>query len=83
MAMGTKRSRQKQEELFYASERTETPGHPFYEQLNRVLENLRFPLAARKELFRALDRRPALLLPFSHSATSSGAHMAFLWLGGV
>ena len=35
--MGTKQARQKQEKLFYASERTETPGHPFYEQLNRVL----------------------------------------------
>ena len=35
--MGTKQARQKQEELFYASERTETTGHPFYEELNRVL----------------------------------------------
>ena len=42
MAMGTKRARQKQEDLFYASERTETPGHPFYEQLNRVLDQAKF-----------------------------------------
>jgi transposase len=42
MAMGTKQARQKQEELFYASERTETPGHPFYEQLNRVLDKAGF-----------------------------------------
>jgi transposase len=42
MAMGTRQARQKQEELFYASERTETPGHPFYEQLNRVLEQAKF-----------------------------------------
>ena len=42
MAMGTKRGRQKQEELFYASELAETPGHPFYEQLNRVLEEAKF-----------------------------------------
>ena len=40
--MGTKQARRKQEELFYASERTETPGHPFYEQLNRVLEQAKF-----------------------------------------
>ena len=40
--MGTKQARQKQEELFYASERTETPGHPFYEQLNRVLDEAKF-----------------------------------------
>ena len=40
--MGTKQARQKQEDLFYASERTETPGHPFYEQLNRVFEQAEF-----------------------------------------
>ena len=40
--MGTKQARQKQEDLFYASERAETPGHPFYEQLNRVLEEAKF-----------------------------------------
>src|SRR5216683_2273944 len=42
MAMGTKQGRQKQEDLFYASERTETPGHPFYEQLNGVLDQAKF-----------------------------------------
>src|SRR6202790_4235074 len=42
MAMGTKRARQKQEELFYASERAEAPGHPFYEQLNGVLDEAGF-----------------------------------------
>ena len=35
--MGTRRARQRQEELFYASERVEAPGHPFYERLNGVL----------------------------------------------
>lgn len=40
--MGTKRARQKQEEMFYASERAEAPGHPFYEQLNGVLEEAGF-----------------------------------------
>src|SRR5258706_13283341 len=42
MAMGTKRARQKQEELFYASERTGAPGHPFYEQLDSVLGDAEF-----------------------------------------
>ena len=42
MAMGTKRGRVQQEELFYASEQAETPGHPFYEELNRVLEEAQF-----------------------------------------
>ncbi len=40
--MGTKRARQKQEELFYASERTGAPGHPFYEQLDSVLGDAEF-----------------------------------------
>ena len=40
--MGTKRAREKQEEMFYASERVEAPGHPFYEQLNGVLDGAGF-----------------------------------------
>jgi transposase len=42
MAMGTRRARQRQEELFYASERAEAPGHPFYERLNGVLNEAGF-----------------------------------------
>src|SRR6266849_3018305 len=42
MAMGTKRTGQKQEELFYASERAEAPGHPFYQRLNAVLNKAGF-----------------------------------------
>ena len=40
--MGRKREREQQEQLFYASEQAEAPGHPFYEQLNRVLEEAKF-----------------------------------------
>ncbi len=40
--MGTKRGREQQEELFYAREQVEAPGHPFYEQLNRVLDEAQF-----------------------------------------
>lgn len=40
--MGTRRSRQRQEELFYASERAEAPGHPFYQRLNGVLNEAGF-----------------------------------------
>ena len=40
--MGTRCERRKQEEMFYASERVEAPGHPFYQQLNRVLEEAKF-----------------------------------------
>ena len=42
MAMGTQGAREKQEDLFYASERAEAPGHPFYQQLNGVLEEAKF-----------------------------------------
>ena len=42
MAMGTKEARRKQEELFYASEQAEAPGHPFYQKLNTVLSAAKF-----------------------------------------
>jgi transposase len=42
MAMGTRRGSQRQEELFYSSERAEAPGHPFYQRLNRVLDEAGF-----------------------------------------
>ena len=48
--MGTKQARQGQEELFYASERIETPGHPFYEQLNRVLNQAEFDAPVRDNI---------------------------------
>lgn len=40
MAMGSKE--EKQEELFYASEQAEAPGHPFYQKLNTVLNGAKF-----------------------------------------
>lgn len=40
--MGRKQGREQQEELFYAAEQIETPGHPFYERLNAVLEQAHF-----------------------------------------
>src|SRR5256714_7672548 len=42
MPMGAKQVGQKQDELFYASEQAEAPGHPFYQQLNGVLEEAKF-----------------------------------------
>src|SRR6202521_6057925 len=42
MAMGRRRVGEKQEELFYASERAEAPGHPFYQRLNAVLNGAGF-----------------------------------------
>ena len=40
--MGRKRDRERQEKLFYATEQVESPGHPFYEELNRVLAGAKF-----------------------------------------
>jgi transposase len=42
MAMGTRKDRQRQEPLWYRSELAQTPGHPFYEKLNRALESAEF-----------------------------------------
>lgn len=47
--MGTKQGRQKQEDLFYASEQAEAPGHPFYQQLSRVLEEAKFDAFCERE----------------------------------
>ena len=38
MAMGTRKHRERQEELWYRSELPEAPGHPFYKRLHEVLE---------------------------------------------
>lgn len=42
MAMGTRRRRQRQEELWYRRDLAEAPGHPFYRRLNEVLEHAGF-----------------------------------------
>jgi transposase len=49
MAMGRRQGRQKQEELFYARDRVEAPGHPFYQRLNRVLDQARFDEFCEKQ----------------------------------
>lgn len=40
--MGRTRGGQKQEEMFYAREMAEAPGHPFYQRLNKVLNEAGF-----------------------------------------
>ncbi len=40
--MGTRRRRQRQEELWYRRDLAEAPGHPFYRRLNEVLDQAGF-----------------------------------------
>ena len=42
MAMGTRRQRQRQEELWYRGDLAEAPGHPFYRRLNKLLDKAGF-----------------------------------------
>ncbi len=40
--MGTRKLRERQEDLWYGSELPTAPGHPFYKRLNEVLESAKF-----------------------------------------
>jgi transposase len=42
MAMGTRKRRERQEELWYKAELPTPPGHPFYKRLNEVLDKAEF-----------------------------------------
>src|SRR5580700_9778113 len=42
MAMGTRKLRERQEDLWYGGELPTAPGHPFYKRLNEVLDKARF-----------------------------------------
>jgi transposase len=42
MAMGTRRMRERQPDLWYGGELPTGPGHPFYKRLNEVLDNAQF-----------------------------------------
>src|SRR5437660_2131003 len=42
MAMGTRRMRERQPDLWYGGELPTGPGHPFYKRLNEVLYNAQF-----------------------------------------
>src|SRR5579862_9417081 len=42
MAMGTRKMRGRQEDLWYGSELPTAPGHPFYTRLNEALDNAQF-----------------------------------------
>jgi transposase len=42
MAMGTRKKRERQETLWFGGELPETPGHPFYNRLNEILDQAGF-----------------------------------------
>src|SRR5216683_17197 len=42
MAMGTRKARERQEDLWYGGELPSAPGHPFYKRLNEVLDSAKF-----------------------------------------
>jgi transposase len=42
MAMGTRKMRERQTDLWYGGELPTAPGHPFYKRLNEVLDNAQF-----------------------------------------
>jgi transposase len=42
MAMGTRKKRERQEDLWYGGELPSAPGHPFYKRLNEILDNAKF-----------------------------------------
>src|ERR1700739_3917764 len=63
MAMGTPKHTQRPEPLWYQSELVETPGHPFYEKLNRALESAKFDLFCEeqcREFYAQKNGRPSL-----------------------
>src|SRR5690242_18714347 len=42
MAMGTRKMRVRQEDLWYGGELPTAPGHPFYKRLNEILDDAKF-----------------------------------------
>ncbi|HSM78925.1 MAG TPA: transposase [Bryobacteraceae bacterium] len=61
--MGTRKKRERQESLWYGSELPTAPGHPFYSQLNAVLEKADFDRFCEKScvgFYHAKLGRPSL-----------------------
>ena len=63
MAMGTRKSRERQETLWYGDELPVAPGHPFYRRLNEILEKSGFDRFCEKScagFYHAKLGRPSL-----------------------
>src|SRR3984885_434109 len=64
MAMGTRKKRERQEELWYGGELPTAPGHPFYKRLNEGLDNAGFDTfceSQRAEIYHQTLGRPSLV----------------------
>ncbi len=62
--MGTRKGRERQKPLWYQDELPEAPGHPFYQQLNRVLDGQgldRFCEGRWRRFYHEKLGRPSLL----------------------
>ena len=59
--MGTRKQRERQEPLWYQGELPEAPGHPFYDRLNGILNQVGFDSFCEKRCARFYD--PALGRP--------------------
>ena len=55
MAMGTRKKRERQEDLWYGGELPTAPGHPFYKRLNEILDNAKFDRLLRDQLRQLLS----------------------------
>jgi len=64
MAMGTRRRRQRQEQIWIShDEVAKGPGHPFYKKVNELLEEAKFDNFAEKEcakFYAANNGRPSV-----------------------
>ena len=58
MAMGTRRDRQRQEDLWIThAELATAPGHPFYQRLNELLDQEKFDQFAERRVCALLCRQ--------------------------
>src|ERR1019366_6219007 len=87
MAMGTRKQREKQEDLWIAqTELVSAPGHPFYQQLNELLEAERFDEFVEKrcaKFYAAKYGRPSLTPGIYFRALLIGHFEVFGWVLGV
>jgi transposase len=75
MAMGKQRRGTQKEELFYANEQIQTPGHPFYQGLNDVLNKAGFDEFCEQQCAMFFYRR------LGRPSTPPGGYFCLLLIG--